>query len=234
MQLEEGIENGIDNCFLYSEQHLKTLAEDQIWKGKGVDDDPFIIENANVLGQTILIKKSTLVLSFKNCNFDHVLFEVCENVSMHNCTFRKLSLKRCKEFEFKSCYISDMSFSKTRKIYFKNSLIIDVSMNRKNKDIIFEDCQINDIFLDSIESKIYNKYHSKIKETAPSYIIIFSSFVFYRIFYTIYILNSLDLINMLLIMGVVLGIVTFVWFLIYDYFGKKKPSKITILHNDIN
>ena len=107
MQLEEPIENGLDEGFLYSEQHLRTLAYDQIWKGKGVEHDPFIIENANVLGQTIFIKKSALALSFKNCNFDQVLFETCENVSMHNCTFRKLSLKRCKEFEFDSCYISD-------------------------------------------------------------------------------------------------------------------------------
>ena len=126
------------------------------------------------------------------------------------------------------------SFSKTKKVNFKESLIIDVSLNRKNKDIIFEDCQMNDIFLDSIESKIYSKCYSRIKETAPSYILIFSSFVFYRIFYTIYILNSGDIINLLLIVGLILGITIFAWFLIYEYLGKKRPSKIIIIQNDNN
>ncbi|MFX1325837.1 MAG: hypothetical protein ACFE8N_12865 [Promethearchaeota archaeon] len=232
MQIKEAVDNGLEDCFLYSEQNLRSLASEQIWKGSGVNHDPFIIENANVLGQVILIKNSTLVLSFKNCNFNQVVFDVCENITLYNCTFRKLGLRRCEDFTFDSCYISNLSFSKSKRTSFKDSLIIDVSSNHKNKDIIFEDCQINDIFLDSIERKVYKKCDSKIKETAPSYIFIISSFVFYRFFYTIYILNSIDIINVLLIGGLILAIIVFTWFLIYRSRGKKKPSKIVVLQNE--
>ncbi|MFW9781554.1 MAG: hypothetical protein ACFFFB_04635 [Candidatus Heimdallarchaeota archaeon] len=234
MQFKEMLEKGLDDCFLYSEQNLRCLANDQIWKGSGGKDDPFIIENANVLGQVILIKNSNLGLSFQNCNFDQVVFESCQNIWFYNCTFRKLSLKKSKDFSFDSCYISNLSFSKSKRVCFKGTFIIDVSLNRRNKDIIFEDCQINDNFLDSIESKIYRKYDSKIRDTAPSYIFIFSSFVFYRIFYTIYILNSIDIINVLLIGCLILVIIAFTWFLIFRSRGKKKPSKIVILQNEKN
>ena len=148
--MENVIEDGIVNITLYSEETLKNLAYQQIWKGNGTKTDPFIIKNSNILGQEIIIKNSSLFLSFFNCNFDHVIFERSSNISLKHCTFNKLEVIKCSQFEITSSYISDLSMSKITDFQFKKSSIIEVSTRSKILEIIFEDCDINDNFLDSI------------------------------------------------------------------------------------
>jgi len=132
------------NLEYYSENHLRNLAEMQLWKGNGLQHNPFIVENANILGQTILVKSSTIHFSFVNCHFEYVKFEECQNITLKDCSFEKLVLKGCKNFKFDSCYISKLSSTKVNQICFKHSIIVDILSNRKFKNIIFEDCQIND------------------------------------------------------------------------------------------
>jgi len=229
--MENAIDYRLEDLILYSEQQIKNLAHEQIWAGKGTETNPFVIQNANILGQTFLIKRSTLYISFVNCNFDYILLEACQNISLINCSFMKLSIKRCSKFKIESCFVSDLNLLKVKEIYFKNSVIINISSKLRIKAILFEDCQMNDAFLDSIERKKYDRQYKikQIKEGIPSYILIFSAFVFYRLFYTYYILKSSDFINMLLIITLMFTIGVFFWILLYEYLLKNKPPKIIIL-----
>ncbi|TKJ19519.1 MAG: hypothetical protein CEE43_15280 [Promethearchaeota archaeon Loki_b32] len=95
----------LNDIFFYSEQRLQRLAHDQIWKGKGTESDPFVIKNANILGQAILINNSSLYISFVNCNFDQAQFEGCHNILLKDCTFGKLVLSRCKSFKINTCFV---------------------------------------------------------------------------------------------------------------------------------
>lgn len=230
--MEKLIEERFDDILSYSEQRLQNLAHEQIWKGKGTKLYPFIIENANILGQAIIINNSSLYISFINCNFIHAQFEGCQNIILKNCTFGKLVLSTCESFKIDSNCITDLIVSRTKRILLINSVIIDVTIKSRIKNIIFEDCQINDDFQDSILRKIYKRHYSKIKGELLSYILIFSAFVFYRIFYTYYIYDSSDIINLILMIGLIFNILIFIWYSLYSkYLVKKKHPKITIIHN---
>lgn len=230
--MEQLTQNELNNMILYSERELQNLAQKQIWKGKGTKISPFVIINANILGQSILIENSSLYISFINCNFDCLQFEQCENIILENCTIRKLCINRCKNFIIDTAYISQLSFSRVKEISFKKSIIIEISRNYRLKTVIFENCQVDDKFLDLILRRIYNRHYSRIKELIPSYLIIFSAIVFYRLFYTYYIYNSSDIINLILILTLVSGILTFLWIpLLYKYLIKLKRPKITLINN---
>jgi hypothetical protein len=230
--LEELTQDGLNKVLLYSEKELQNLAQEQIWKGKGTIVNPFVIENANILGQTILIENSSLYISFVNCNFDYLQFEQCKNITLRNCSFRKISINRSKNFMIHKSYISDLSFSRVKEISFENSIIIEISTNYRIKNITFEDCQINDKFLDPILRKIYYRHYSRLKELIPSYLIVLSAIVFYRLFYTYYIFNTSDIINLILIAILVSSILTFLWVpLLYKYLVKLKRPKITLINN---
>ncbi|MFW9827435.1 MAG: hypothetical protein ACFFEY_07590 [Candidatus Thorarchaeota archaeon] len=233
--MEQLNQNEINKIRLYSEQELQSLAQQQIWKGKGTKISPFVIANANILGQSISIEKSSLYISFINCNFDYLKFEQCENVILENCTFRKLSIIRCKNIAINTAFISDLSFSRVKDVSFKKSIIIEISRNHRIKAILFEDCQINDKFQDLILRKIYIRHSSKVKELVPSYLIIFSAIIFYRLFYTYYVYNSSDIINLILILILVSGILTFLWVpFLFKHLIKLKRHKITIINNKEN
>jgi hypothetical protein len=233
--LEQLTQNEINKIILYSEQELQYLAQQQIWKGKGTKISPFIIVNANILGQSISIEKCSLYISFLNCNFDYLKFEQCENIILENCTFRKLNINRCKNITINTAFISDLSISRVKEISFKKSIVIEISRNHRIKAIVFEDCQINDKFQDLILRKIYIRHYSKVKELIPSYLIIFSAIIFYRLFYTYYVYNSLDIINLVLILILVSGILTFLWVpLLYKHLIKLKRPNITIINNKEN
>ena len=230
--VESLTEESFDDILSYSEKRLQNLAHEQIWKGTGTELDPFIIENANILGHSIIITDTSMYISFINCNFDHAKFEGCKNVILDNCAVRKLVLSRCEKFRIDSSYISNLDFSRLNQIYFRNSIILDVTANFKINNIFFEDCQINDDFQDSVLRKIYKRHYSKIIGELFSYIIIFSAFVFYRIFYMYYIFNSSDTINLILVIGLFFSILTLIWYSLYSkYLIKKKHRKISILNN---
>lgn len=230
--MEQRAEERFEEMLSYSEQRLECLAHDQIWKGKGTELDPFIIENANILGHSILITETSLFISFINCNFDHAQFEGCQNIILKNCAVRKLVLSRCERFGIDSSYISNLDISRTNRIYFRDSIIIDFTTQYKINNITFEDCQINDKFQDSVLRKIYKRHYSRIKGELISSILIFSAIVFYRVFYTYYIFNSSDIINLILIIGLIFTILTFIWYSLYSkYLIKKKHRKISILNN---
>lgn len=228
--MENVIEDGIVNITLYSEETLKNLAYQQIWKGNGTKTDPFIIKNSNILGQEIIIKNSSLFLSFFNCNFDHVIFERSSNISLKHCTFNKLEVIKCSQFEITSSYISDLSMSKITDFQFKKSSIIEVSTRSKILEIIFEDCDINDNFLDSIRKQKFSNYYSQFKEVFPSYILIFSSFIVYRLFYTLFVLKSSDLVNVLFISFLIITIIGFLFSILIERISKRKPVKVQVLN----
>lgn len=131
----------INDIIFYSEKGLQHLAHDQIWKGTGTNTDPFIIKNANILGQAILIKNSSLYISFINCNFNHVQFEGCSNILLKDCTFGKLVLSKSRSFEINTSYISNIELTRINQITFKENFIIDMSIKFKRiKNIILKDC----------------------------------------------------------------------------------------------
>ena len=222
-------EDRLDNMILYSEQRLQYLAHDQIWKGKGTESDPFVIENANILGQAILIKKSSLYISFINCNFDHAQFEACKNILLKDCTFETLSLSKSMKFKIYNCYISDLKFSRTKEIVIKKTVIFDVPTKFRIKNIIFEDCQINNEFLDYVLRKKLGGFYSKIKEIIVSFIIIIILFIFYRLFWATYALNYSDVKSLFLIVSVIIVLLIILCFSsFYEYLAKRKVPKIII------
>ena len=229
--MESPIEEKFDEILSYSEQRLQCLAHDQIWKGKGTELDPFVVENANILGQAILLRKSSLCISFINCNFNHAQFEGCQNILLKNCTFSKLILKKCKKFKIEKNFITDLSFSRIRDIVFKESIILNVSTKFRIKNTVFNNCQINNDFLDYILKKRRSGFYSKIKEIVTASIIILSFTIFYRFLFMCYVLNSSEIINLILFIGIIITLLTFYLFsLLYEYGVKKKHPKIKILN----
>ncbi|MFX0042969.1 MAG: hypothetical protein ACFE8L_08665 [Candidatus Hodarchaeota archaeon] len=212
----------------YTEQRLQSLANEQIWKGTGTELDPFIVKNANILGQAILLNKTCLYISFINCNFDRVQFEGCQNILLKNCTFKKLVLNKCKKFQIDDSFINELSFSKTKHISFKNSIVLNVSKKYRIKSIVFKDCQINNSFLDFILKKSNSGLYSNTKETVTSIIIIFVSLILFRLF----ILESTELGNLILYIVVTLLLLIFLLFSFFHEFKlRKKRPKIKILDN---
>ena len=216
----------------YSEQQLQSLAQDQIWKGKGTEFDPFVVENANILVQAIVLKKSSLYISFINCNFDLAQFESCQNIILENCTFNKLVLCKCKRFKINKSFITDLSFKKTKEVSFKTSIIFNTSTKVRNRKIVFKDCQINNNFLDFILKKSRTGLYSKTKEIVTAIITILSFSIFYRFFFIRYLLISSEIVNILLCIGVILTLLLFLLFtLFYESVVKRKNPKIKILNN---
>ncbi|MFW9818380.1 MAG: hypothetical protein ACFFE5_02125 [Candidatus Thorarchaeota archaeon] len=213
----------LNNIIFYSQQGLQTLADDQIWKGKGTDDDPFIIENANILGQAFSIKKCSLYISFIDCNFDHAQFDSCKHISLMNCTFETLSLKNSMKFDINNCFISDLKLSGTKVINFKKTIVLDVSKKFRIKKIIFKDCQINNEFLNYILRKQSSGFYSKIKEIMGFYIIILLLFVFYRLLWTPYELTYSDLRSLFIITSIIVALLAIsISSSICEYFMKKR------------
>ncbi|UCD00588.1 MAG: hypothetical protein JSV23_06775 [Promethearchaeota archaeon] len=223
-------EERFNDLLLYSEQRLQHLAHVQIWKGNGTESDPFIVGNANILGQAILLKNSSLHISFINCNFDHAQFEGCQNILLDNCTFGKLVLRKCKKFKIDKSYMTDLSFSRTKDVLFKNSIILNVSTKFRIKQIFLKGCQINNSFLDYILKKNCSGLYSKIKEFITSIIIILCIFNSYRLIFLYYFLNSSEIINLLSFIGIIIALVIFLLLsLLYESIVKKKHPKIKIL-----
>ncbi len=197
----------LNDIIFYSEQRLQQIAHDQIWNGKGTESDPFVIKNANILGQAILIKNSALYISFINCNFDRAEFEGCRNILLKDCTFEKLVLNKSKSFAINTSYISDIELSRIKQITFKKSIIIDMSTKFKRiKNIILEDCQINNDFLNYILNNDNRGFYPKIKEIIQSFMIMFGYFIFYRLFWRTYDLEYSDIVNLLLIFGLIVSL----------------------------
>ncbi|MFX1419735.1 MAG: hypothetical protein ACFE9N_12510 [Promethearchaeota archaeon] len=229
--MEKLTEERFDDLLSYTEQRLQSLAHDQIWKGKGTESDPFIVQNANILGQAILLNKSSLFLSFINCNFNHAQFERCKNILFENCTFSKLVLKKCKKFNIERSFITDLNFSRIRDISFKKSIIFKVSTKFRIKNAVFDDCQINNDFLDYVLKKSMSGFYSKIKEIVSAFIIILSFTIFYRFIFMFSVFNSFELMNLLLFFGIVIVLLTFLLFsLIYEYGIRKRHPRIKILY----
>ncbi len=213
----------LNEIIFYSEQGLQNLADDQIWKGKGTENDPFIIENANILGQAFSIKKCSIYISFIECNFEHAQFDSCKNIVLKNCTFGKLVLKNSLKFEITNCFISNLKLSLIKEIFFCKSVIIGVSTKFKIKNIIFEDCQINNEFLNYILKKQGSGFYSKIKEIMGFYIIILLLFVFYRLFWTPYELTYSDVTGLSIIASVIIALFAIsISSSICEYFFKKR------------
>ncbi len=219
----------LNDIIFYSEQGLQNLAHDQIWKGKGTETDPFVIENANILGQAFLIRNSSLYISFINCNFDNAQFETCKNIMLKNCTFEILSLSKSRKFEINNCFVTDLKLSRTKETNLKKSVIIDVSTKFRIKNIIFEDCQISNEFLNYILRKQLSGFYSKIKEIMGFYIIILILFIFYRLLWTPYELNYSDIKGLLLIAGLIIVLLIIsILSSISEYLIKKKLPKIIV------
>ncbi|MFX0024219.1 MAG: hypothetical protein ACFE9S_17970 [Candidatus Hermodarchaeota archaeon] len=213
----------LNDRIFYSEQGLQNLANDQIWKGKGTENDPFVIENANILGQAFSIKKCSLHISFIDCNFDHAQFDSCKNIMLKNCTFETLLLKNSMKFEINNCFVSDLKLSRIKEISFCKTVIIGVSTKFKSKNIIFEDCQINNEFINYILRKQLSGFYSKIKEIMGFYIIILLLFVFYRLFWTPYKLTNSDVRSLFIITSVIIALLAIsISSSICEYFIKKK------------
>jgi len=223
----------INDISFYSEQGLQQIAHDQIWNGKGTESDPFIIQNANILGQAILIKNSSLYISFINCNFNHAQFEGCCNILLKDCTFEKLVLRRSKNFKINTSYISDIELSRTKQITFKKSIIINISTKFKRiKNITLEDCQINNDFLNYILNNNNRGFYPKIKEIIQSIIILFIYLIFYRLYWRTYDLESSDIVNVLLIFGLTVFLLLFLLFSFFCHcLVKRKNPKLLISAN---
>lgn len=216
----------------YSEQRLQSLANEQIWKGKGTELDPFIVKNANILGQAFLLNKTALYVSFINCNFDQVHFKGCQNILLKNCTFKKLVLYKCKKFQIDDSFITDLCFSKTKHISFKNSIIFNVSKKYRIKSIVFKDCRINNSFLDYILKKSNSGLYSETKEIIISMIIIFIFLILCELIFMYFIINSPELGILILHIGITLLLLIFLLFsFFHEYKLKKKRPKIKILDN---
>ncbi|MFX0005810.1 MAG: hypothetical protein ACFFAV_03675 [Candidatus Hermodarchaeota archaeon] len=219
----------LNDIIFYSEQGLQNLAHDQIWKGKGTEKDPFVIENANILGQTFSIKKCSLYISFIKCNFDHTQFDSCKNITLQNCTFETLSLKHSMKIEINNCFISDLKVSHIKQINFCNTVIMGVSTKSRIKNIIFKDCQINNEFINYILKKQLSGFYSKIKEIMGFYIIILLLFVFYRLFWTPYKLTYSDIGSLFIIGSVIIVLLVIsISSSICEYFIKKRLPKIKV------
>jgi hypothetical protein len=219
----------LNDIIFYSEQGLQNLADDQIWKGKGTENDPFVIENANILGQAFSIKSCSLHISFIDCNFDNAQFDSCKNIVLKNCTFETLSLKKSMNFKINNCFITDLKLSKIKEINFSKTVIIGVSTKFRIKKIIFEDCQINNEFINYILRKQLSGFYSKIKEIMGFYIIILLLFVFYRLFWTPYELTYSDVRSLFVIASVIIALLAIsISSSICEYFIKKRLPKITV------
>ena len=228
--LEELIEENVDSLSSYTEQRLQSIAHDQIWKGKGTEKDPFIVQNANILGQAITLTKSSLYLSFINCNFNHAQFEDCKNIFLKNCTFNNLILKKCMKFKIENSFITNLSFSRIKFIEFIKSIIFNVFSKFRIKNTVFKDCQINNDFLDYILKKSNSGFYSKIKEIITAFIIILSLTLFYRSFFMFYVFNYSEIANILLYFIIIIALVAILLFsLLYEYLVIKKHPKIKIL-----
>ncbi|MFX1479666.1 MAG: hypothetical protein ACFFCI_16205 [Promethearchaeota archaeon] len=224
-------EESIDYIVSYSEQRLQNLAHEQIWKGQGTETNPFVVKNANILGQAIMLNKTLLHISLINCNFDHAQFEGCQNILLKNCTFKKLVLNKCNNFRFDESFITDLSLSKSKHISFENTIVFNVSTNSRIKDIVFIDCQLNNDFLDYILRKNSRGLYSKTKEIVSSVIIILIFFIFHRLIFLLFILNPSEIINLLLFIVVTILLLTFLLLsFLYEYLIKKKHPNIKIMN----
>ena len=151
---------------------------------------------------------------------------------MENCTFNKLVLCKCKRFKIKNSFITDLSFSKTKDISFKTSIIFNTSTKFRNNKICFNDCQINNDFLDFILKKSGTGLYSKTKEIVTAIITILSFSIFYRYVFIRYFFNALEVLNVLLLIGIIITLLMFLLFsLFYESVVKKKYPKIKIINN---
>ncbi|MFX0081555.1 MAG: hypothetical protein ACFE94_07375 [Candidatus Hodarchaeota archaeon] len=231
--MEKLTEERFEYLLSYSEERLQSLAHEQIWKGKGTKFDPFVVKNANILGQAILLNKTFSHLSFFNCNFDFAQFEGCQNILLKNCTFKKLVLYKCKKFKFDESSITDLNFSKAKDISFKNSIIFNVSTKFRIKNIRFNNCQVNNDFLDYVLSKSCGGLYSKTKELVTTLIIILGFIFLPRFIYLLFILNPSEII-LLLLLFIRITTLLLIFLLIsylYENMVKKKHPKIKILNN---
>ncbi|UCC19208.1 MAG: hypothetical protein JSV62_14065 [Promethearchaeota archaeon] len=227
------IEESFDDLSAYSEERLQNIAHDQIWRGSGTEIDPFVVQNANILGQAILIRKSSLYLSFINCNFNHAQFEGCKNILFENCAFNKLVLKKCKKFKIEGSFVTDLNFKSIRDVLFSKSIILNVSNKFRIKNTVFNDCQLNNDFLDYILKKSRSGFYSKIKEVITAIIIIFSFMILYRFMFMFSVFNFVEVMNLLLFAGIIIGLLIFLLFsLIYEYGIKKRHPRIKILSTE--
>jgi hypothetical protein len=102
-------------------------------------------------------------------------------------------------------------------------VIIGVSTKFKIKNIIFENCQINNEFLNYILKKQSSGFYSKIKEIMGFYIIILLLFVFYRLFWTPYELTYSDVQGLSIIASVIIALFAIsISASICEYFFKKR------------
>lgn len=231
IHVEKLVEDRLEYLTLYSEQRLQFLAHEQIWKGKGTKFDPFIVKNANILGQEILFNKTCSYLSFINCNFDFAQFEGCQNILLKNCAFKKLVLNRCKKFQFDQTSITDLSFSKTQNVSFNYSIIYNVSTKSRIKNVRFNNCQINNDFRDYILRKNSSGLYTKTKELVTALIVFLIILIFHRLIYLLFVLNSSEILILLLFIGIIIQLMIFLLFsFFYETMVKKNHPKIKILN----
>ena len=200
----------LNDIFFYSEEGLQRLAHDQIWKGKGTEDDPFEIKNANILGQAILIKNSSLHITFVSCNFHLAQFDDCCNIILKDCNFEKLVLNNCMSIKINTSFISNLKLSRIKEISFKKTIIIDISTKFKRiKNITLEDCQINNDFLNYIMDKVNRGIYNKFKEIILSFVILLFYFISFRLFWATIDLGFSDIVNFVLISGLIISLLLF-------------------------
>lgn len=133
----------------YSENDLFQKATNEKWVGNGTYEKPFIIESTHSLANKSIIKKTSLHILIRNCEFDFLSFKRCKNIKFEGCAFDVLGLSKCSEMKVENCT-------------FRHSLEIRYGHNLQIQDshipfLIFSMCYENHFKRCTI-MKIYNYF----------------------------------------------------------------------------
>lgn len=90
----------------FTERDLLNIAQEQKWEGLGTKDNPYIIESTEGLPRALIISKSLLNLSFKNCKLNRMRFKTCQNISFDGCELYTLVLSKCSRIEVKNVHFN--------------------------------------------------------------------------------------------------------------------------------
>ncbi len=140
----------------HKESDLKELAEKLNWKGKGTEDDPFIINDPNPLPKEFLITYSELFIVIENCKWFGLGLLGVKNLKINNCIIRNLYLeycstlvleqvkvkslvmKNCTEIVCLSCYLSEVELKLSTWNAFSNCILLRIYEDEFSGHNVFE------------------------------------------------------------------------------------------------
>ena len=203
-------------------KELVLLAQEKGWKGSGMKDDAYLLENQDDLPQKLFLKNSNLFLKFINLEFEILELYKSHNITFEDCTFKKLTLRRSGNILTKGSNISKLNLIGSKNNLFKRCNI-ERGINTNTRGNLFENCEIgNDFEKSLLESGLNPLLLQMTKFFFPFTILALATYIIFSN------LNSMkfELIQILIALSLVLIIVIFLFLWYINFKNKKNPNKI--------